>query len=47
MYYFSVTFNDGQFRYNSDLTKRQAVIRYNRWLKELGYTVRKVEWGLM
>lgn len=48
MYYFGVKFKDGRRIYQENLTKRQAVIRYNRYLKEMVILeVQLVEWGLL
>ena len=49
MYYFRVSFSDGSnCIYNDQLTKRQAVLRYNRWVREMGrMPVEEVAWGLM
>ena len=48
MYYFRVSFKDGKHIYNDQLTKRQAVLRFNRWARELGYLpIEEVVWGLM
>ena len=49
MYYFRVSFSDGRnCLYNDCLTKRQAVLRYNRWVREMGrIPIEEVAWGLM
>jgi hypothetical protein len=49
MYYFRVSFKDGRdCIYNDQLTKRQAVLRYNRWVHEMGVLpIEEVAWGLM
>lgn len=48
MYFFCVTFNDSAEIRQDGLTKRQAVIRYNKWVRELSVqSVKRVEWGLL
>ena len=48
MYYFRVSFKDGKHFYHDQLTKRQAVIRYNRWVREMDVLpIEEVAWGLM
>ena len=48
MYYFGVKFKDGRRIYQENLSKRQAVIRYNMYLKEMAVLeVQLVEWGLL
>ena len=48
MFYFSVKFKDGRRIYQENLSKRQAVIRYNKYLKEMVVLeVQLVEWGLL
>lgn len=48
MYYFRVTFNDGHHIYHDGLTKRQAVLRYNKWCRELVLLpIKQVAWGLV
>ena len=48
MYYFEVIFKDGASIYREGLTKRQAVIRYNKWLRELGVLpIKQVAWGVV
>ena len=47
-YYFKVTFDDGKRIYRDGLTKRQAVLRYNKWCREAGMLpIKIVAWGVM
>jgi hypothetical protein len=34
-YCFRVTFKDGVYFEEKNLTKRQAVLRYNKWVREM------------
>jgi hypothetical protein len=46
MFYFSVKFKDGRVFKHEGLTQRQAVLRYNKWLKELAVLpIKEVAWG--
>jgi hypothetical protein len=48
MFYFRVTFQDGSHIFESNLTKRQAVIRYNKWVREMAMQpIQEVTWGLL
>jgi len=48
MYYFRVSFEDGTHLYQEGLTKRQAVLKYNKWVKEMSMQpIQEVTWSLM
>ena len=47
MYRFYATKNNGDYYEIEGLTKRQAVIRFNKATREIGYTLKECGWELI